>query len=170
MEFGISYFFMHQPPFVPSVNKLRKAAVEYIVEFYPNAKNIVEIGSGYGGFAREVAKNTNANVIGIENMPMAALVSFCADLFSKTKSKTVWCDAFDYLDKTDICFDVGLAYLGPDLTPELKKFSKKIKVLISLDFEIPELNPVKVIDLKCGYTIYNRVRYPHKLFIYEFKK
>ena len=66
-------------------------------------------------------------------------------------------------------FDVAIAYLGPTATPMIQKYKDKIKVLISLDFEIKNLKPKHVIDMGHGYTIYKRIKYPHRLFIYEFK-
>jgi len=41
--------------------------VSEIIKNYPNAKNICEIGAGFGGLARAVARNTNANVYALEN-------------------------------------------------------------------------------------------------------
>ena len=63
----------------------------------------------------------------------------------------------DYLDYLTIC------------ATKIQQYKNKIRVLISLDFEIKGLNPVRVIDLsKNGYTLYNRVKYPHRLFVYNF--
>jgi hypothetical protein len=82
----------HQPPLIASTNCLRRNVTEQIIKHYPESKNICEIGSGFGGLARAVAKKTK------------------------------------------------------------------------------DLKPAHVIDLsKHGYTIYKRIKYPHKLFIYEFK-
>ena len=57
----------HQPPFVASPDLSRKLVVSEIIKNYTNAKNICEIGSGFGGLARAVARNTNANVYALEN-------------------------------------------------------------------------------------------------------
>ena len=160
----------HQPPLVASNNYERQLVVEQIKTKYPKAKNICEIGSGFGGLARAIARNTKANVCALENMPFSAFVSRTADRLSHCKNnKTIWCDAFAYLDNTDMKFDVAIAYLGPTATPMIQKYKDKIKVLISLDFEIKNLKPKHVIDMGHGYTIYKRIKYPHRLFIYEFK-
>lgn len=160
-----------QVPFVPSSEKLRIAVVEQINAYFKNAKNIVEVGSGFGGLARYVAKKTNVNVVALENMIFSALVSKFLDLFQRNKkSKTVWIDAFEYLKNTNEKFDVALAYLGPEATPLLKNFANKIDFFISLDFEIEGLKPVRVFDLKSGYVIYKHRKYPHKLFVYDFRK
>ena len=66
-------------------------------------------------------------------------------------------------------FDVAIAYLGPTATPMIQKYKDKIKVLISLDFEIKGLKPMRIIDMsKDGYTLYKRIKYPHRLFVYNF--
>ena len=169
IEFMLCAYIKKQVPFVAATYRHKKAVVKYINEHYPNAKNIVECGSGYGGLARYVARKTNANVVGLENMPFCVFMSRFYSLFSCANFKTVKTDMFEYLDNTKNMFDIAIAYLGPKVVPLLHKYNKKIKVLISLDFEIPKLKSVEVIDLKRGYTLYNRKKYPHKLFIYEFK-
>lgn len=159
----------HQPPLVTSPKKLRKQVICEITSNYPNAKNICELGSGFGGLARMIARKTNANVYALENMPFSAFISKTYDFLSRCKNnKTIYCDAFDYLKKTHRHFDIAIAYLGPHTTPRIKNHHKKIDILISLDFEIPELTPKRVIELKHGYIIYNKIKYPHRLFVYEF--
>ena len=159
-----------QPPLVSSTRKLRQYVINQIRTNYPNAKTICEIGSGFGGLARVIARNTDANVYALENMPFSALVSKILDLASYCKgNKTIWCDAFKYLDNTPQKFDVAVAFLGPTLTPKIYKYKNKIDVLISLDFEIPKLKPKYVLDIGHGCTVYKKIEYPHKLFIYEFK-
>ena len=159
----------HQPPLVASASCLRQATVEQIVKYYNKSKNICEIGSGFGGLARAVAKQTKANVYALENMPFSAFVSKLCDLLSGCKNNhTIWGDAFKFLDKTNKKFDVAIAYLGPTLTPNIQQYKSKIRVLISLDFEIKGLKPVRIIDMsKNGCTVYNKIEYSHKLFVYN---
>jgi hypothetical protein len=160
----------HQPPFVASNDYERQLVVEIIKNKYPDAKNICEIGSGFGGLARTIAHNTNTNVYALENMPFSAFVSKVSDKISRCKNnKTIWTDAFKYLDNTDMNFDIAIAYLGPTYTPIIKNYKNKINTLISLDFEIKGNKPKQVIDIGHGYTIYKRKKYPHRIFIYEFK-
>lgn len=169
-EYGYCAHIRHQPPLVSSGNYERRYVIEQIKMKYPDAKNICEIGSGFGGLARAVAHNTKAKVYALENMPFSAFISKMLDKLSLCKNNTtIWCDAFKYMDDTNIKFDVAIAYLGPAVTQKIKKYKNKIDVLISLDFEIEGIKPKCIIDLGHGYTIYNRVKYPHKLFIYEFK-
>lgn len=160
----------HQPPLVSSNDLLRKHVVEQITAHYSKAKNICEIGSGFGGLARAVARKTKADVYALENMPFSAFVSKIFDKITFCRNnKTIWCDAFEYLDKTDKKFDIAIAYLGPTATPKIYHYKNKIKVLVSLDFEISDLKPKYVIDMGHGYTIYKRIKYPHRVYVYEFK-
>ena len=169
LEFIYCANIRHQPPFVASGKLSRKSVIQQITTKYPNAKNICEIGSGFGGLARTIARGTNANVYALENMPFTAFVSKTLDKLTHCKNNTtVWCDAFKFLAETDKKFDIAIAYMGPTATPMLTKYKTKIKVLISLDFEIPNLPPVFVLNTEPGYTIYNKRKYPHRLFIYDF--
>ena len=168
IEYCFCVFVKKQAPFVPSTNTSRKITAITINKYYKNAKNIVEIGSGFGAFSRYIARKTHANVIGLENMPWCAFISKILDIFCFAKNKTVFCDAFEYLDKTNKTFDIAIAYLGPKLTPKLLKYKKKIKTLISLDFPLPDYEPTKIIDGGPGTTTMGGKQYPHKLYIYEF--
>lgn len=160
----------HQAPLVASSGVSRRMVVEQIAKYYNESKNICEIGSGFGGMARAIAKQTNANVYALENMPFSAFVSKICDCLSGGQNNhTVWCDAFEYLDKTNKKFDVAIAYLEPKTTRMILKYKNKIDVLISLDFEIKGLKATRIIDVsKDGYTIYKKIKYPHRLFVYEF--
>lgn len=159
---------MKQPPMVASTSILRKTVVEQINTYYPNAKNICDFGSGFGGLARFIAKNTKAHVYGLENMPFSVLVSKLADFIHRTNNTTIWCDAFDYMDKTKQKFDIVVAYLGPRITPKLLKYKNKTRVLILLDFKLENIKPTRTIKVGSGYTKYGGKRYPNTLYIYEF--
>lgn len=158
-----------QPPLVASNNGLRQLVIEQIKTYYPDAKNICEIGSGLGGLARRIAKNTNANVYALENMPCTVFVAKMFDFLTRAKNKTIWCDAFRWLNDTKIKFDIAVAYLGPEFTTILPKYKNKIQVIISLDFEIENMKPTRIINLGYGFTLYNHKKYPHRLFIYELR-
>lgn len=158
----------HQPPFVPANKKMRHVVISEILSHYGNAATVCEIGAGHGGLARYIARHCNVRVVALENMPFAASVSKVLGILSWGRCQTVWCDAFEWLDKVPEPIDVAVAYLGPNLTPRLSKYGDKIKVLLSLDFEIPNMRPVRIIDVYDGYTIYGGKKYPHRLFVYEF--
>ena len=169
----IEYFYcaciMNQPPNVDTPKKTRQKIIEQINTYYKNAKTVCDIGSGYGNLARYIQRHTKTKVFALENMAFSAFVSKVIDLFYFGKTKTIWCDAYKYLDKTNKVFDIGIAYLGPIHVQKLKKYKKKVHVLICLDFKLNNIKPVRVIDAGRGYTRYNNKKYPHKLFIYEFK-
>lgn len=167
VEYTCCVYLKKQVPFVACALCHKRAVVKQIRQFYPKSKKIVEVGSGFGGLARYVARHTNANVHALENMPVCVFMSKIFDRVWPTKSKTIWCDAFDWLAKKENKYDVAIAYLGPELTEKLVEHKKNIKVLISLNFEIPELKPVRVVELK-GFVLYGIKKYSHKLYVYEF--
>ena len=170
VEYVYAAFIKKQVPFSPSHPQSRTAIVQQIKTFYPDAVSVVDIGAGYGGLARYVAKKLNTDVLALENMPWCAFVSRILGVFAGGRVKTIYCDAFDFLNKYQDRFDVAIAYLGPIDSKKLLKYKKKLKVLISITFEISELKPVRVIDLNCGGVLFNGVKYPHKLFVYELDK
>lgn len=158
----------HQIPFVPSNKDLRNAVIKEIKTHYPNIKTACDIGSGYGGLAREIANKFNVRVWAFENMPFSAFISKMMDMITGTKSKTILCDAFEYIKKSD-GFDIAVAYLGPSVNPRLIELKTKVRVLITLDVPVMGLDAVRTIDLPNGATMYGREKYPHRLFIYEFR-
>ena len=157
----------HQIPFVPSNKDLRNAVIKEIKTHYLNIKTACDIGSGYGGLAREIAKKFNARVYALENMPFSAVVSKMMDIITGSRSKTILCDAFEYIKKSD-GFDIAIAYLGPSVNPRLVEIKNKVRVLITLDVPVMGLDAVRTIDLPNGATMYGREKYPHRLFVYEF--
>lgn len=158
----------HQIPFVPSNKDLRNAVIKEIKTHYPNIKTACDIGSGYGGLAREIANKFNVRVWAFENMQFSAFISKMMDMITGTKSKTILCDAFEYIKKSD-GFDIAVAYLGPSVNPRLIELKTKVRVLITLDVPVMGLDAVRTIDLPNGATMYGREKYPHRLFIYEFR-
>lgn len=168
VEYFYCVFHKNQVPFVGSSRRQRRAVVDCINKYYPDAKNCIEMGSGYGGLARYIARHTKLKVWALENMPYSVLVSRFFDLFCRANSQTIKSDVFEFIDNSKQNFDIAVAYLGPFCANEILRHNKKIKVLISLNFEVQGLEPVRVIDLKCGYVLYGFKKYPHKLFVYEF--
>ncbi len=55
-------------------------------------KKICELGSGFGGLARVIARNTKADVYALENMPFAAFMSKIIDILSGCKKKLHYLD------------------------------------------------------------------------------
>lgn len=146
------------PP-VPSVQKLRTAVSDAIATDMGNVKSIVDIGSGWGGMTRVVARRfPSASVTGIEILPLPFVYSRIAGMFVKN-AKIKFGDAFKYLENKK--FDVGITYL---LTPEMiqvKKIMSHFKILYVLDFPLPGVNPIRKIKLHKDFLG------QHYLYIYK---
>ena len=170
IEYSWNVIVSKTPPFVPANSIERAAVAQQINMFYPHAKTVLELGSGYGGLARYIARHTSAHVVGVERMPGTALISWALDKLYRGNSRTVWGNIYQYLEYMHGRVDIAVAYMGPKVTPCLTKYSSKFDVLISVDFAIPELKPVRVVDVCNGYTIYAGKKYPHRLYVYELKK
>lgn len=168
VEYFCCIYHKDQVPFVGSSRRQRRAVADCVNKFYPNAKTCIEVGSGYGGMARYIARHTKLKVWALENMPFSVFVSRVFDLFCRADSQTVKSDAFQFIDNSEHGFDIAVAYLGPVCSRKILNHTKKIKVFISLNFELKGLKPIRVIDLKHGSVLYNFKKYPHKLFVYEF--
>lgn len=164
-----SCVFRHQIPFISTSRHCRTAIVRAINDFYPHARTVCEIGSGYGGLARKIARNCAVDVIALENMPFCAMVSRAFDRITGLRCRTIWCDAFDYLSRTER-FDVAIAYMGPSINNRVAAMRDSFKVLILVDVPADDITPTHTIDVGHGATRYGRRFYPHKLFIYEFEK
>ena len=169
VEYFYCIFVKKQVPLVASCKKLRRFTVNEIQKHYPDSKNIIELGSGFGGLTRYLARKTNKKVTGIENIAWYAFVSKILDIFCFKKNSTVHGDAFEYLEKTKEHFDIAIAYLGPRATQKIPEYKDKIDMFISLDFPVLNLKPTRTIDIGYGATIIGNKKYPHKLYIYEFK-
>ena len=167
IEYVRCAFFCRQIPFVPSAAVLRRAVASEICRKYPNAKTVCDIGAGYGGLARYIARKTGADVVALENMPWTFFVARVLNFFSRTKVHNIRCDAFEYLDKYQGKFDIGVAYLGPGVNDRLVAVMGRFDVLIVLDVPIPGVNPLYVVDVGHGCTRYGRRKFPHKLFVYK---
>ncbi len=166
-EYLYSAFILRQPPFVASNRRERRAIVRAIRDYCPDVATVCDIGSGDGGLSRYVARRCGCRVIGLENMPVAAMVSRIGDLLCP-RVRTIHCDAFEYLANTDMVFDVAIAYLGPAFVSQLLQYKDKIRMLIVLDFEIQGTVATAVIHIGGRAMRYNGVLYPRKLFIYKF--
>lgn len=88
IEYSWNVIVSKTPPFVPANCTERAAVVQQINMFYPHVKAVLELGSGYGGLARYIARNTSAHVVGVERMPGAALISWVLDKLYRVNSLT----------------------------------------------------------------------------------
>lgn len=170
LEYSYCIYFKHQIPFVASNKQSRKIIAHTINTIYPNKQTVIEFGSGYGGMARYIARSCNVQVLALENMPFCAMISKIIDTVSwQKKSKTIFCDAFKYCENKH--FDICIIYMGPGANTKIQKLFKNFDVMLSLDIPLPDLPPIKIIDIGPGYTRFKTgkgsEKYPHKLFVYE---
>ncbi len=134
-------------PQVRSGDPMRAAVVGQIREFAPNAKTVIDIGSGFGTMTRSVARAFPcADVIGIEIMPTPYLYSLVRGMLFKNV-KLTFGNAFKFLDNYNKKFDVGITYLLTPEMPKVQKYMSRFKVLMVLDFPLPDATPVKTIKL-----------------------
>ena len=138
-------------PLVPSTGRLRHAVINEIRTNFPDMRTVCEIGSGYGGLARKISRRCKMDVVGLENMPFAAIVSKIKDCITFSRNHTVWCDAFDYMRNHDK-FDIAVAYMGPGFNEDLYKYTDHFDVLITLVIPAANLTPPRIIPLPRGYT------------------
>ena len=167
LEYLWCIFVLHQIPFVASDRLLRRATVQVINQYCPDVKTVCEIGSGYGGLARFVARRCGADVVALENMPFTNFVARMGSFLpGGGRVQNIRADAFKYLGQGK-SFDVGVAYLGPVVNARLVDVMSCFKILIVLDVPIPYVEPTAVIDVGRGFTRYGRLKFPHKLFVYK---
>ncbi len=159
----------NQIPFVASSKYLRRAIVNEIQKHFPNATSVVDIGAGYGGLARYIAHNSDMTVVALENMPFTIIIARVMNFITQSHVQIIKCDAFEYL-KSAPRFDIGIAYLGPNVNYRLAEYTNKFDAIITFDVPIKKLTPTHILDVGHGFTRYGRHKYPHKLFIYDFRK
>jgi precorrin-6B methylase 2 len=151
----------NSPLEVASSKKLRTVVISEINKNYNKLHSVIDIGSCWGGLARKITRECHGKqVVAVERMPQPAFISKFLDLFSFCNSKTVWGDAIKYIKKSD-GFDIGTAYLCSNMMKKLEKYRKKFKVLIVLDFPLPNTKPTRTRKLQFDHLG------QHYLYIYE---
>lgn len=149
------------PPPVPSAKRLRNAVVQEIQSEFPNAKTLLDIGSGWGGMTRKISRQfPDIKVTGIELMPTPYIYSVVAGMFFKN-IKYVFGDTFKFLENKK--FDIGVAYLLTRTMPEVEKHLSNFDILLVLDFPLPNNKPYKTIKLYKDYLG------QHWLYVYKNK-
>jgi len=165
-DFVIAWF-RKTAPEVPSDHRLRTAALDQITQYYPNAKTVLDIGCCYGGLSHLVAKRfPKMNVTGVECMPIPYAIAKLSRMIRGPKNcGFVFGDAFKFIkggDKPGVRkFDIGLAYLLPPVMPKVEEVSNHFKVLLVMDFPLPNQKPTRVIKLHKNFMG------PHTLYVYE---
>lgn len=151
------------PPEMPSGRKMRMAVISEIKKYCPNATSIIDIGSGFGGMALKIARAfPGAGVIGVERMPFAYVCSWIFTFFYFQSNLKFKRDRFTQFMQ-DKKFDVGVSYSGPSLMAQVEDVfqENKFKVVISVDFPLPNVKPVRTIKL------HRDMLGQHTLYIYE---
>ena len=155
------HIFMDHAPSIAAGPKSRKAVIEEISKNFPNAKTLIDIGSGWGTMALAISKKIpKLKVSGIEIMFAPFSLAYIMSLFKKNV-KFVFGDAFKYLK--DNKFDIGIAYLLTSEMRDVEKFLSNFKVLLALDFPMPGIEPTRKIKLHKDF-----IR-QHWLYVYKNK-
>lgn len=162
IEVGIA-FFRGIPPELPSGRKMRRAVAAEIKKHYADKKSVLDIGSGFGGMALKIARTfPDMCVAGVERMPFAYFCSRVFIFFHFRFNLTIRRQKFSTFIQ-DKNFDIGVSYSGPGLMKEVEAVlaAGKFKVVLSVDFPLPNTVPVRTIPL-------HRDRLgQHVLYVYE---
>ena len=161
--------FRRQIPFVKSSRYLRRAVADEINKHFRDATSVVDIGAGYGRLANYIARHCDVSVVALENMPFTITIARIVKFFTRSPIQIIQCDAFEYL-KTSPHFNIGVAYLGPNVNSRLAEYKNTFDVIITLDVPIESLTPTRITDVGHGATRKKKKKYPHKLFVYDFRK
>jgi hypothetical protein len=135
-------------PKVPSGRRLRAAVVRELdgIDFH----SVCDVGSGFGGMCGRIARAfPSANVSGIEIMPMPYFMSKIARFFRSIPRRVRFYlgDCFARIKKSD-GFDVGIFYQLPRMSTRVEsEIMDKFKILIVLDFPLPNSAPMKKVKL-----------------------
>ncbi len=140
--------FRTQVPYYPSRlpiwQKVSALTHQYQAQ-YGATIQVMEIGSGLGGFSRYIAKtHPDATVEGIEVAPLPWLLSYLLGFWHHSASR---CRLGNYNQLDFANYDIVFAYLSPAAMPALwQKATQELKpgcLLISLEFPVPEITPVQ---------------------------
>lgn len=140
--------FKSQVPFYPS----RLAVWQEIVQLIPQHRptRVIDIGSGLGDMAMYLANQRPlCQAEGIEIAPLPWVVSQVRSFFKQSRAQF---KMGDYYDLNFADYDIIFAYLSPVAMPLL--WNKAIQemrpgtLLISLEFEIQQMQPTTIITPK----------------------
>jgi SAM-dependent methyltransferase len=141
--FALMYWsvFLTQVPYYPSSD----SACDVVAELIDHEKKleIIEIGSGLGGFSMRLAKlRPKSRYLGIEIAPLPFLISL---IRSKYQRSAVRFKLGNY-EKVDLAhFNLVFAYLSPAAMPKLyeqcKAQMKAGSILVSHEFIVPGVEP-----------------------------
>ena len=147
--------FLTQVPYYPS----GQGACDVVAKLIDHDKHleIIEIGSGLGGFSIQLAKmRPNSRYTGIEIAPLPLLISL---IRSKYQRSLVRFKLGNY-EKVDFSrYDLVFAYLSPVAMPKLyeqcKMQMESGSILVSHEFIVPGVKPSNILrsnhDSKASY-------------------
>ena len=148
--------FLTRVPYYPST----EVVWSEIADLLPNdqAVNVLEIGSGFGGFCLFIKKQKpDATVVGVELSPIIWLYSRIRQLALKIDCQFL---RQDYRRMNFSQQDLIFAFLSPAAMPSLylqaKKQMKKGAILASYCFEIPcpDNESIEKIEISYGKTLH----------------
>lgn len=156
--FALMYWsvFLTQVPYYPS----GKSACDVVAELIDHEKKleIIEIGSGLGGFSIRLAKlHPKSSYLGIEIAPLPFLISLIRAKYQRSKVRF----KLGNYEKVDLAqFDLVFAYLSPAAMPKLyeqcRAQMKVGSILVSHEFVVPGVEPSGILksahDSKVTYT------------------
>ena len=147
--------FLTQVPYYPS----GQGACDVVAKLIDHNKqlNILEIGSGLGGFSIQLAKiHPKSSYLGIEIAPLPFLISLLRSKYQRSKV-SFRLGNYKKVDFAD--FDLVFAYLSPAAMPKLyeqcKAQMKSGSMLVSHEFIVPGVKPSNILqsdhDSKVSY-------------------
>ena len=148
--------FLTRVPYYPS----SEVVWSEIADLLPSdqAANVLEIGSGFGGFCLFIKKHKpDSTVVGVELSPIIWLYSHIRQLILKIDCQFL---RQDYRRMNFANHDLIFAFLSPAAMPALylqaKKQMKSGAILASYCFEIPcaQNESVEEIEISYGKTLY----------------
>ncbi|MCL2018039.1 MAG: class I SAM-dependent methyltransferase [Alphaproteobacteria bacterium] len=147
IEVGITLF-RRTAPQLPSQKKLRDAVIGEINSCYPNEHTIMDIGSGWGGMVRRIARKfPKMRVTGIELMPLAFCCSWLSWLILGPKNARFMMGNAIKCISNGMSADIAICYSGTSLMKEFAPLADKFKIVLALDFPLPGHVPVRTIKL-----------------------
>ncbi|MCL1785664.1 MAG: class I SAM-dependent methyltransferase [Alphaproteobacteria bacterium] len=150
-------------PTLPSRKVMRKAILAEIRKIRPDAKTVIDIGSGLGGMAMLIAREfPKSNVAGVEFKILPFCFSWIIRFFRGPKNcRFIFGDATRFIK--DKKFDIAVCYSGPWLMHAIEPYRNNFNILLSLDFPLPNTKPAQTIML------HKDSLGQHRIYVYERK-
>lgn len=145
----IGHTFRNGVPPMPSSGRVRARLVKLVEELSLSHESIVvELGSGWGGLAMELARLFPAGaVVGYESSPVPFLFSLAARRLLRLRNLRLLREDFGAASLREA--DLVVCYLSPDAMSRLQsKFETELKpsaVVVSSTFALPEWKPSYVV-------------------------